>query len=79
MKLDPKIRLGGRYVVPVDDGEAEGTLTAGMTRIDEREFVGAFKLDDGRSIVFTMPIDDDDIAYLKDDPDIGPKGQITVH
>ena len=66
----PPLRIGNRYLVPDADGdEIEGMLVSATMIEAEKLVYGVFRLDDGRQVICTVPVEDHEIREYKQDPD----------
>jgi hypothetical protein len=65
-----RLRIGDTYLVPVEAGrEVPGVLNEAIVVPDEKRVYGTYQLFDGRSIICTVPITDDELALYKRSPD----------
>lgn len=66
----PQLIIGRKYVVPDAGGrEVAGELTDALVNEKERKVYGALLLDDGRSVIGTWPLTDDEIRIYRRHPD----------
>ena len=66
----PRLKIGHKYLVPTDGGrEVVGELTAATVAEKEKLIYCAHKLEDGRSIIGTYPMTDEDLSAYKKHPD----------
>jgi SEC-C motif len=64
------ILIGERYMVPTQDGtEKPGELLSAFVNEQNKNVMAMIRLDDGESILCTMPLTDDDIALYHDSPE----------
>jgi hypothetical protein len=64
------ILIGERYMVPTQDGtEKPGELLSAFVSEQDKNVMAMMRLDDGASILCTMPLTDDDIALYRDSPE----------
>lgn len=64
------ILIGERYMVPTQDGtEKPGELQSAFVNEQKKNVMAMVRLDDGESILCTMPLTDDDIALYRDSPE----------
>jgi hypothetical protein len=66
----PRLRIGNKYLVPTETGaEVPGTLVD--VTVSEKEAIayGAYTLDDGRSIIATSPLTEEELAAYRRHPD----------
>jgi hypothetical protein len=66
----PRLRIGHKYLVPDADGtEVVGLLTDATVLESERAAYGTYKLADGRSIIVSAPLSDDELTAYRRHPD----------
>lgn len=66
----PPLKIGTRYSVSDETGsEVEGVLEDAVVLETERKACGTYRLNDGRRIVVTCPLSDDELRAYKVDPD----------
>lgn len=66
----PSLKVGHKYLVPTSDGrEVVGELTTATVAEEEKLVYGAYRLEDGRSIIATCPLSDDELLAYKKHPD----------
>jgi hypothetical protein len=66
----PRLKIGHKYLVQTSDGrEVIGELTAATVVENEKLVYCAHKLVDGRSIIGTYPLTDDELSAYKKHPD----------
>jgi hypothetical protein len=66
----PRLRIGGRYVIPDESGiEVTGELEDGCILEDDKTAYGIYKLDDGRKIIATCPVTEEELAVYRKYPD----------
>jgi hypothetical protein len=65
----PKLLIGHKYLIPVNDKEMAGELVD--VDIDEQKklALGVYRLEDGRSIIASCPITDDELSAYQRNPD----------
>ena len=64
------ILIGERYMVPTQDGtEKPGELLRAFVNEQSKNVMAMVRLDDGASILCTMPLTDDDVALYRDSPE----------
>ncbi|MBI5749375.1 MAG: hypothetical protein HZA00_09645 [Nitrospinae bacterium] len=65
-----RLRIGQRYVISSNDGtEVVGELTTACVLEPDKMVYGAYKLMDGRSIIATSPLTDEEFSAYKRHPD----------
>ena len=65
-----RLRIGQRYVIPSKDGtEVVGELTTAWISEPDKMVYGAYRLMDGRSIMATSPLTDEEFSAYKRHPD----------
>ena len=66
----PRLKIGHKYLVPTDGGrEVVGELTTATVAEKEKLIYCAHKLEDGRSIIGTYPMTDEELSAYKKHPD----------
>jgi hypothetical protein len=66
----PPILIGERYLVPDEDGcEVPGELISAVVVEKEKHVAGVVRLDEGRHIIVSMPISDNEIEIYRESPD----------
>ncbi len=66
----PRLKVGHKYLVPTSDGkEVIGELTTATVAEAEKLVYGAYRLEDGSSIIVTCPLSDDELLAYKKHPD----------
>lgn len=69
-KPSEPILIGERYLVPTPGGiETPGELLSAIVNEQDRSATAMIHLDDGESILCTMPLTDDDVALYRDSPE----------
>ncbi|HVW74226.1 MAG TPA: SEC-C domain-containing protein [Rhizomicrobium sp.] len=64
------ILIGERYLVPLQDGsEAPGELLSANVNENNKNVMAMVRLDDGSTILCTMPLSDEELALYKDSPE----------
>lgn len=67
-KTEARLVIGGKYLVPDGSGkDVAGELVEAIVAWDKA--LGVYKLEDGRSIMVTCPLTDDELAAYKKHPD----------
>ncbi len=65
-KTEPRLRIGKKYLLPTDDGKKViGELTAATISESEKIAYCAYQLEDGKSLIYTCPITDDELTAYK--------------
>lgn len=69
-KALPRLVIGGRYLVPLDDGsEVPGTLEEATVSEPEVKAYRVFRLDDGRRIIVSCDLAPDELSAYRRHPD----------
>lgn len=66
----PPLKIGNRYIVPDENGEEiEGVLESAAVIVVEKTAYGTYLLEDGRRIIVTCPMTNQEIRDYETDPD----------
>lgn len=66
----PRLIIGNRYIIPVlGETDAVGTLEQGMISESSKQALGVYRLDDGRQIIASTPITDEELAVWRRHPE----------
>jgi len=69
-RATPRLRIGNKYLVPTETGaEVPGTLVDVTVSEQEGLAYGAYTIDDGRSIIATCPLTEEELAAYRRHPD----------
>ena len=67
---EPRLRIGGKYAIQDESGtEVIGELEDASILENERTAYGVYKLDDGRRIIATCPVTEEELAIYRRYPD----------
>jgi hypothetical protein len=67
---ETRLRVGEIYLVPDEAGwEVPGVLSQAVVLESEKRVYGTYQLADGRSVICTVPVADDELAIYKRSPD----------
>ena len=66
----PPLKIGNKYLIPDDVGEeVEGVLESATVLVSEKSAYGVYLLEDGRRIIVTCPMTDQEMRDYEADPD----------
>ncbi len=65
----PRLLIGQTYLLPTGGQETVGELTAAFVDEDKKLICGAYRLQDGRSIIATHPMTNDEVSAYHSHPD----------
>ena len=61
----PRLKIGNKYLIPCNGNEVAGELITATVAESEKIIYGVYKLEDGRSVIVTCPISDDELEAYK--------------